>query len=218
MSSLIEELQRDALNGNVDVSHLLRKAYTVAVKLKLEKFEAWCQYELNGYPKGVEIPEYRHIHGQVKAFNPYNGVWHIMRFDECPELGEQVSNRQELSPIGQLQDLVAKADGSAMMAVILPMPVQHLLLRGDEAFNQVRLEFGRSTVVKMLDAIRNKILEWSLKLEQQGIVGEGMSFSIGEKKAAVENSERLQSIINIGTMVNSTIQQGSPESRLEAAN
>ena len=35
MPSLVDELQRDALNANVKVSDLLRKAKTIAVKLDL---------------------------------------------------------------------------------------------------------------------------------------------------------------------------------------
>src|SRR5262245_15004815 len=141
MSSLVEELQGDALKSGVDVSDLLRKAYAVAVKLKLDKFETWRQSELHGYPQTIGPPAYRRFHGQVKAFNPYNCGWHVMRFDDCPDVGERVSCRQERGPIGQLQDLVTKSDSDDMLAVMLPMPVQHLLLQGDDAFNQVRLEF-----------------------------------------------------------------------------
>jgi len=41
MSSLVDELQRDALNPGVGVSDLLRKAKTIAVKLDLPALAAW---------------------------------------------------------------------------------------------------------------------------------------------------------------------------------
>ena len=210
MSSLVRELQHDALDGSVDVSALLRKAYAVAVKLKLDRFENWCQYELNGYPKGIEVPDYRHIEGQVTAYNPYNGGWHPVRFDECPDVGEQVCRQRLNGSIGQLQDLVGKGEKSGMLAIIFPLKLQHLILQGDYAFNQVRLEFGCTAIVKMLDVVRNIILDWSLRLEREGILGEGMSFSSHERQAATDHADRLErSIITIGTMINSTIQQGS---------
>jgi hypothetical protein len=49
MASLIEELQHDALNSNVRVGDLLRKAKIIAVKLDLPEFEKWVENELNGY-------------------------------------------------------------------------------------------------------------------------------------------------------------------------
>ena len=39
MPSLVEELQRDALNANAKVSDLLRKAKAIAVKLELPELE-----------------------------------------------------------------------------------------------------------------------------------------------------------------------------------
>jgi len=56
MPSLVEELQRDALNANAKVSDLLRKAKAIAVKLELPELEEWVEHELNGYPEG-DVPE-----------------------------------------------------------------------------------------------------------------------------------------------------------------
>ena len=62
MSSLIEELQRDALDSSVQVADLLRKALVVATKLKLDEFRQWAERELEGYDK-VDLPSYREFYG-----------------------------------------------------------------------------------------------------------------------------------------------------------
>ena len=49
MPSLVEELQRDALNA-AKMSDLLRKAKAIAVKLEFPELEEWVEHELNGYP------------------------------------------------------------------------------------------------------------------------------------------------------------------------
>ena len=72
MASLVLELQRDALDFGVPVSSLLRKAVVVARKLGLRDPERWTQLELKGYGMDDEIPDYRRIRGQVKAFIPYH--------------------------------------------------------------------------------------------------------------------------------------------------
>jgi hypothetical protein len=78
MSSVVLELQRDALDKNVGVSDLLRKALVVARKLSLHDFQAWVENELNGYRDTFNIPDYREMHGQVRGFNPYRGWLPIM--------------------------------------------------------------------------------------------------------------------------------------------
>lgn len=73
MSGLIEEVQRDALDPAVLVSTLLRKAKVAAAKLNLAATETWVEYELNGYPNGAELPQYRELQGKPMALNPYRG-------------------------------------------------------------------------------------------------------------------------------------------------
>ena len=81
MSSLVEELQRDALDHRARLSDLLRKAKTIAVKLDLPELEKWVENELNGYQSGADVPDYRVIIGQLQGFNPYHG-WRPVQFND----------------------------------------------------------------------------------------------------------------------------------------
>lgn len=45
---------------------------------------------------------------------------------------------------------------------------------------------SKSEIYRILSTIRNKILEWSIILEENGIIGEGMTFTDEEKKKAQE--------------------------------
>ncbi len=56
-----------------DIMNLLRKAYLVARKLKLQEFEDWVNNELNGYKDLDKIPDYRLLRGELKAWNTYHG-------------------------------------------------------------------------------------------------------------------------------------------------
>lgn len=79
MDSIVIELQRDALNRQIPVSDLFRKAYVVARKLGVSDFEKWAESELNGYEDMQHIPGYRQITGAVKAWNQYHG-WQSVFF------------------------------------------------------------------------------------------------------------------------------------------
>jgi hypothetical protein len=212
MPSLVEELQRDALDGRIDVADLLRKAFVVASKLDLGDFKKWCESELKGYTHGP-LPIYRVLHGTLRAWNPYNG-W-IPVFIEDTEIANRLSTHQEPSPIGAIQDLMSNSDGGNF-TVRLSSTAQKYLLRGMNVPLESSLRLGRSEVARLLDAVRNLILDWSLRLESDGIKGDGMSFSTDEKEIARRNSDDLQSVVNyikIENMVNSSIQQSSPAAR-----
>lgn len=104
MDGIVLELEREALDENVSVETLLRKAYLVAKKLKLTDFEEWLNSEQNGYHG--EVPEYRMISGNYRAWNPYRGwipvyylsMWrkscrsfhYTIRFPRCGMLIRQV--------------------------------------------------------------------------------------------------------------------------------
>jgi hypothetical protein len=78
MASIIEQIQRDALDADVRVSDLLRRVKLAATKLGLGAVEDWVEQELSGY-KDASLPEYRIIHfpfsdSLVAKLNETNGT------------------------------------------------------------------------------------------------------------------------------------------------
>ena len=104
MSSLVQELQQDALNSSVSTLELLRKALVVATKLNIPEFEEWIEFELSGYSNGKNIPSYRYIVGPVKGWNPFNGWLPILGDDE--EIMSQISKMPIQQSIAELEDLM----------------------------------------------------------------------------------------------------------------
>jgi hypothetical protein len=202
MPSLVDELQRDALNANVKVSDLLRKAKTIAVKLDLPELEKWVENELNGYQSGADVPDYRVIIGQVQGFNPYHG-WRPVQFNDTVT-EQKFAKRHITSQVAELESLVAKSS-DGQLQVPLSAEAQHLL-RSVTGFDfEFTTAMSASEVVGILDAVRNALLNWSLKLEKLGVKGEGMSFSDDERKRAHET----QAVYNIGTIGTFTGNMGS---------
>ena len=100
MGGIVIELQREALDEKNSIESLIRKAYLVAKKLKLKEFEEWLNQEQNGYKK--EIPEYRNITGEIKAWNPYHG-WIPMILSA--KVADIVSRRPIPNSISSLLDV-----------------------------------------------------------------------------------------------------------------
>lgn len=205
MPGLVIELQADALNRDIRVSDLLRKALVVSRKLEIAAIEEWLVHELNGYPRGSEIPDYREIQGQIKVWNPYHG-WQPLNFAD-PKEAELLSKRKIMQPVGELDSLLEKDEDSGLQ-VPFSQDIVNNLMRGMDVPLQPALHVPKSEVVGILDAVRNSVLDWSLTLEKKGIIGEGMTFSKEEKRVASQVTYQVTT--NIGTMQNSQLQQVSP--------
>ena len=89
----------------------------------------------------------------------------------------------------------------------------------------VSLFLSVSSVHGILDAVRNSLLDWTLKLETAGVTGDGLVFSAEEKHQAIPVTQNFfaQNIGHIGnaydhaTVVNSpTAHKGVDVARISA--
>jgi len=204
MDGLVLELQKDAMDSSVPLTDLLRKALVVAKKLGIKEFEAWVQCELNGYKDDDKIPNYREVTGVIRAWNPYHGWIPVVIRNE--KMVNALRKRTLHNSISDLQNLAQNAkDGDFLM--YYPPIVENILMK-DGMFQPV-LHAGVNSVFGILDATRNIVLEWALKLEKEGILGEGLSFSAKEKEKAQGNPniniQNFQGVL--GDVSNSNVTQ-----------
>ena len=153
---IVIQLQREALDESIDIETLLRKAYLVARKLQLKEFEEWISYEQNGY-KG-DVPDYRIVGGEIKAWNPYHG-WIPVVFNGNTS---DIFSRMPLGlPIAAISDAYNNSDGSVSFTV--PGALTELLNKSD-SFLQTNYSFksSKAELRKIISAVRNRILDWSL--------------------------------------------------------
>ena len=194
--SIVEQLRDLALDPNSDVEELLNKALFVARKLKIKDFRKWCELELEGYGS-EELPIYRKLRGQLKAVNRIHGY---IPFIIPPELDEIVTLIEVNQGIGELNNLL-KQEADSFMNIIIPEMRQILLEMQKDQFSQLepRVLFARTQLMGVLTKIRTIILNWSIQLEEDGILGEGLKFSKEEKKAAMSvnhfNIQNMQGVV-----------------------
>jgi hypothetical protein len=207
VNSIVLELQRDALNPSISVLSLLRKAYVVARKLSIKQFQEWIELELNGY-NAHPIPEYRSVKGQLRAWNPYHHGWHqIVTHDQSLlEIYETVCNWSIGQSISELSALTHDADNELQMQ--LPPKVESFL--ASSVSTSVKVGISSASVKRIVESVRDVILQWALKLEEDGITGEGMIFSQEEKQIAAKQDYGSLIQINIGQ---SQMQNSSSESQ-----
>lgn len=182
MPSLVEQLQAEALDPLVPVSELLRKAKVVAVKLELNEFLEWIESELGGY-KSNELPEYRQLKGEAKALNPLRG-WQPLMMDSVKGQ-EWISQCPTNQAISEIEELLRDDKNDTFHMSFLP-EIKEELMKGMDFPAEIQRAVDRSQLAGLLSAVRNMILDWSLKLEKAGIRGDGISFSQQDKEKAHE--------------------------------
>ncbi|WP_162630786.1 hypothetical protein [Paracoccus endophyticus] len=201
MTGLILEIQQASLDASVPIENLLRRVKLAAAKLRLEQLESWVDNELNGYSD--RLPEYRKVHGQAAAWNTYNGWVPIVG---NPKLMEIISTANIGQPIAGLSDLVKKEKSGG--EIHLPMRAE-LVSRLNDIFDhptpRIVIKVPRGAIIGILDAVRNRVLEWSIEMERQGVLGEGMTFNTIEREAA----RNAMNTYNIGTIGNFAGNMGS---------
>lgn len=207
MGKMVIDLQRDCLNPNVPAEYLLRKALAMSSKLGVSEIVRWLQCELNGYGPGEIVPAYRRVRGIIKARDPYRG-WEPVQF-ESEEMLNETSTQDNRQPIAEITALSAATDLRSKVSHELKMA----LLRDYPGITDVEMFVSPTSLVGIIDTVRNMVLQWALELESKGVLGEDMSFSEdGQSRGKSQN----YSIFNvIGTMRNSQLQQMSDSSTQE---
>ena len=215
MSSLVLELQRDAYSSVVSTSDLLRKAFVVTKKLGLTDFEKWISLELNGYLEtDIELPQYRVMNGILKAHNPYHG-WVDFHIDNS-DIAEVASKRGLAQPIGEIENILETQKDDPMCIVYFAPQAVSLLMSIMSTPLTPALQVPKSQIHKITQVVRNIVLEWALKLESDGVLGEGLTFSVEEKQLASSHTYNIDTYI--GNMISSQYKNNSTGEKIMGDN
>jgi AbiTii len=181
MNSLVLELQSEALDPSSSVLNLLRKASLIAYKLNVQELHKWVQLELNGYSKSSQLPDYRFVNGELKAQNPFHGLIPVMM--DSAKISDLISKRPVCESINELEYLVSN-NNKKFLYLLLPKELELTIQSWSRDPLPLLVRVPTSQFNRILEHTRDIILNWSLRLEKDGILGEGMTFSTQEKEVA----------------------------------
>ncbi|HHQ6722084.1 AbiTii domain-containing protein [Serratia fonticola] len=196
INSPVLELQDLARNRDSDIIEVLLTAKMIAVKLGLKDLGEWMEYEIDGYPGDVDVPEYRTGQGIIRCWNPYQG-WQNLQFRNVPASVITTIQTYTLSESISSMQYVDSEDG--MCRLVIPPRLVELILKGQETPSEICWFFSASKLKHIVTTVRNKILNWSLELESQGILGMGLLFTQNEKDTApltVNNTNIFNGAVN----------------------
>ena len=202
MSSIVLDLQAELVSSECDILSSLRKAHIIATKLKLVDFDWWIQKELNGYDSEEETPEYRKVRGTLRAFNPYRG-WIPVNIG-YQDLEDTICVRKMCDSISVLIGLYNNAN-----EVIINFSGETLKALHNLSKSYVKMQYvlfiDKSHIKGIIDSVQDTLLQWTLKLEEEGITGEGLKFSEKEKAIAKAIPQTVNNYYGTTSVINAPI-------------
>lgn len=180
MSGLIIEIQQGCLDDSISVESLLRRVKLAAAKLKLGDLAKWVDNELNGYQS--EVPTHRILQGEPVAWDPHSGWTPIQVRDG--DLSDLLSTAHLFQSIGSLRDLTSNNGEGLYHIPIAPKLVSKINKAMNYPTARIAIGVPRGGIVGIIDFVRNQVLDWSIKMEENGVLGEGLTFNTKEIESA----------------------------------
>ncbi len=159
----------------------------VATKLRLSDAKVWIDYELGGYAKDA-APKYRELNCELVA---YTSRGYIPVVFQDPQMAADLKKVILCDPVAHLEEL-ANSSGGTVYIPFHEALEKELMEYFDEQLRPLR-KVGPQQLKSVLQAIRDGVLRWSLQLEQDGILGDGLMFTEDERERAATQR------IHIGT-------------------
>jgi chaperonin cofactor prefoldin len=180
MTGLIQEIQTAAINDSTKIEHLLRMVKIAAAKLSIKEVESWVDAELNGY--NDDVPDYRILSGQLVIQNEYTGAWQVV-FSHDEELTKIMHQTEVRQPLGSLREIVYDQNGDKFINMFSSERVTFMNKIGIKT-SRAGIQIGRTSLIGIIESVKNWVLDWALEMEKNGIVGENMTFNTREKAEA----------------------------------
>lgn len=170
---LLLDIQSAILQDQSDVAPILLKLRLLAARLGSKPLADWIKHESEGYPPGVEVPDYRVLGVSYSATfsGPFGSG--IKNAPISPYLiekfgGKQWTHYEMRQSIAEVDALLANTKKSGTLSIDAANLI--LLLQGkvypDYACNAVHGMISRASLASIRHAVLNRVLELTLELEK----------------------------------------------------
>lgn len=190
---LLLDIQSAVLNDQSDIAPILLKLRMLASRLDSQPLADWVKHESEGYPKGVEVPDYRILGVSYKGTfsGPFGSG--INNAPISPYLIEKFAGKrwtqyEMRESIAAVDELLAGSKKSGTFTIEAANLI--LLLQGkiypDYACNAVTGTLSRGSLAAIRNAVLNRVLELTLEIEKS--VPGAADVTLGEPSVLAGNA------------------------------
>jgi hypothetical protein len=192
--SLLHEIQTAVVKDDADLGPILLKLRLLAARLGSQPLADWIRHESEGYPDGVEVPDYRVFSVSYTAnfSGPFGSG--IQNAPISTYLIEKFAGKSWVAyemraSIAAVDDLLTPSDKGGSLQIEASNLI--LLLQGKVyegyACNSVTGKVSRAALAAIRHSVRSRVLELTIELEKS--IPEVSSVVLGPPSAgAIQNS------------------------------
>ncbi len=200
--SLLRDIQTSIIESEQSIAPILLKLRLLAARLGSGPLEEWVKYESEGYPEGVELPDYRRIPVSYRGtfFGPFGSE---LRNVPIPGYlvekfaGDKWTDFEIRLNVAAIDDLIGRSPDNGSLQIDasnLILFLQGKIYEG-YACNSVVGTVSRAALVEIQHAVRVRVLELTIQLEKSVPVAAEVSL---EKpgKSDMGSAEKVTQIYN----------------------
>ena len=161
----------DLINEKIDVKKSFQILSLLLEDIENNDIENWMKYEMNGYPKDVEVPEYRIINasiiGTVKTYTII-----ISNYDIPVPLEDKktLCKHQVRDSVAEITQYAFAEDQSEKHCLLSPIDIGYInsvALIQDAEVTHANLQLSMYGYTNVLNLLKDKLIEILKKLEKQ---------------------------------------------------
>jgi len=171
--SLLHDIQGSVVKEDADLGPILLKLRLLAARLGSQPLADWVKHESEGYPKGVEVPDYRVMSVSYTATfsGPFgSGIQNapISQYLIEKFAGKSWVRYEMRDSIAAVDDLLTSSERGGALQIEASNLI--LLLQGkvyeDYACNSVTGRISRASLAAIRHSVRSRVLELTIELEK----------------------------------------------------
>lgn len=197
MPSLLKEIRDAAVDANVPLANVLRKCAVLGDQLDNDDLRDWALQELNGYTSEDGVPKYRkagaglfgHFAGPFGSGYKRIAIPVIGLPEQLRKNAETVVFREGVAGLESLLEGEGETLTAACPGDWLTLAQHKGRFSDDFVLYAAWWEISKSVVVGALDAIRNRVLEFCLRLGKESpdlMASETVSPTAADSAAATQ--------------------------------
>jgi hypothetical protein len=206
--TLLRDIQKDAIDSNVDITMLLRKCKVLAARLKHEAFSKWVESELNGYKPEEKLPDYRMF--DVQSYGNFSGPFgsglnNAPIPPSClPEKFRYIVNKVYL--VEGISTYISLGNSEKGKRLSADWPADIVAVYGGKIYENMNCigawqVIGSGQIQGLIDTVRNRVLSFVLEVESQDPdAGEASSKDIPIPKEKVNQIYQTYILGNVGNV------------------
>lgn len=199
------QIIKDLANGNTDTQTALKRTKVLLQDLENDNLLAWVNYEIEGYPDDVGIPDYRVIDGQLYGSYFKGSMVSHIKYNHVPlslgnmsdEIKEDILTVKITQGIEALKGIVEESERNRKGGLIKPIPAEYYpyIAQANSDIGMIivtaSVELNMPKMLNIFPKVESKLLDILLYLEKQFGNLDDLDIDIKSK-----NEDELNNIIN----------------------